>query len=311
MREVTVLGSGVIGLTSALVLLERGFRARVVARDFAWRTTSAVAAAIWFPYEARPPERVNAWARHSYDAFARLAHRPGAGVAMTQGVIYARTHDGPRWWRELMPAWQPAPASDLPRGVVAGDVLTVPVAEMPIYLQYLVGEIQRLGGHLEQRTVQAIDDLDAPALVNCTGLGARTLAADPSVYPIRGQIVCTERAVDGFVIDDDNPAGITYIVPRAHDCVLGGTAQAHVDDERARDDETRAIHARCADLRPALASASIREVKVGLRPGRPTVRLDAEHTPGKRLIVHNYGHGGAGMTLSWGCAAEVAALLGA
>ena len=43
----------------------------------------------------------------------------------------------------------------------------------------------------------------------------------------------------------------------------------------------------------------------GVRPYRNgSYRLDAETASGK-FIVHNYGHGGAGITLSWGCAAKV------
>jgi D-amino-acid oxidase len=309
MSEVLVVGSGVIGLTTAITLLERGHAVRVVAREFAWRTTSAVAAAIWFPYEARPAERVNAWAAASYRVFAALARQAGTGVTMTEGVIYARANTATRWWRDLVPAWRAAPASELPAGVVAGDVVVVPVAEMPIHLQFLVGQVQQLGGRLELGEVSSLDHLDARVVVNCSGLGARALVRDATVYPIRGQVVCTERVVDRFVIDDDNEGGVTYIVPRSGDCVLGGTAQANDADLRVREAETDAIRARCAGLRPCLAGAATRAVKVGLRPGRAMVRLEREPLAGGRMVIHNYGHGGAGMTLSWGCAQEVAHLL--
>jgi D-amino-acid oxidase len=46
--------------------------------------------------------------------------------------------------------------------------------------------------------------------------------------------------------------------------------------------------------------------RVGLRPVRPQVRLETQAVPGGRHVVHNYGHGGAGVTLSWGCALAVA-----
>jgi D-amino-acid oxidase len=308
MPEVVVIGAGVIGLTSAVALLQRGHKVRVLAQDFAWRTTSAVAAAIWFPYEAHPPARVHRWAKVTYDVFAQLAQTKGTGVVMTEGVVHARASTPSPWWRALAPAHRPA-AGALPAGVLTADVFTVPVAEMPIYLQYLVGEIQRLGGCIEQHTLAALTDVDAPCIVHCAGLGARALARDDEVFPIRGQVVCTERAVDHFVIDDDHPAGVTYIIPRSNDCVLGGTAQHGADDLAADAAQTAAIRARCAELRPALAGAAVREVKVGLRPGRTSVRLQAEPTAGGRRVIHNYGHGGAGMTLSWGCAFEAAELV--
>jgi D-amino-acid oxidase len=61
-------------------------------------------------------------------------------------------------------------------------------------------------------------------------------------------------------------------------------------------------------LVPALRGAPVLSRAVGLRPGRPTVRLDRT-VVGGRPVVACYGHGGAGMTLSWGCARDVAALV--
>lgn len=101
-------------------------------------------------------------------------------------------------------------------------------------------------------------------------------------------------------------AGPTYVVPRSRDIVVGGT-----DDEgewsRTPDEETaRTILRRATDLVPGLAGARVLRHKVGLRPVRPVVRLERDGH-----LVHCYGHGGAGVTLSWGCADEVAALVGA
>jgi D-amino-acid oxidase len=310
MREATVLGAGVIGLTSAVVLLQRGCRVTILARELPWRTTSAVAAALWFPYEARPPRRVHAWARTTYRELVRLAETPAAGVALAAGVVHRRAATGPPFWRDLVPLWQPAAPAALPPGVLAADELVVPVAEMPVYLQYLVAEVQRLGGRLRQQEVRSLDEVDAPVVVQCTGLGARTLAPDPGVYAIRGVVVGTTRTVERFVLDDDHPGGLTYVVPRSRDCVLGGSAEMGCDDLAVRPGEADAIVARCAGLCPELATARVLEVKVGLRPGRAEVRLEAERLPGGRRLVHAYGHGGSGMTLSWGCAEEVAELVG-
>ena len=66
----------------------------------------------------------------------------------------------------------------------------------------------------------------------------------------------------------------------------------------------------CAAIEPRLTGARVLAHRVGLRPARPTVRLEAEPAApgGGPPIVHNYGHGGAGVSLSWGCAREAAAL---
>ena len=72
----------------------------------------------------------------------------------------------------------------------------------------------------------------------------------------------------------------------------------------------------CAAVDTRLATARIIEHRVGFRPARPQVRLEAEDAvaadgSSARLLVHNYGHGGAGVTLSWGCARAVASLVAA
>ncbi|MEZ5965622.1 MAG: FAD-dependent oxidoreductase [Planctomycetota bacterium] len=309
MGTVTVVGSGVIGLTCAVVLSEHGHRVRVLARDFAWRTTSAVAAAIWFPYEARPATRVHAWARASFARFADLAERSGTGVRMTTGTVHARptTIDG--WWRAVVPSWEPLAQNALPPGVVSADRLRLPVAEMPVFLQYLVGDLLRRGVRIEQREVLDLEQVPGEIVVNCTGLGARTLVPDTDVHPIRGQVVRVTRTVDEFLIDDDHEDGLTYVIPRSQDCVLGGTAEPGDASLDARPAQTEAILARSRAVCPATADAVVREVAVGLRPGRSTVRLERTTLADGRPLLHCYGHGGAGMTLSWGCATEVASLV--
>ena len=101
---------------------------------------------------------------------------------------------------------------------------------------------------------------------------------------------------------------IAYVIPRSDDTLLGG--QAKPDDWSAVPDPAIAaeIIARCSRLVPEVTNARVLEHLVGLRPGRSSVRVEAESTPAG-LVVHNYGHGGAGVTLSWGCAEEVVRLV--
>lgn len=147
--------------------------------------------------------------------------------------------------------------------------------------------------------------------MNCSGLGSKQLAGDEGVYPIRGQIVWTERLpIDRVILDEDESRGVTYIVPRSTDCILGGTAQPgnwSLEPDMAT---AEAIIERCARLAPEVLGARVLEHLVGLRPGRDALRLEAERR-GNGLVMHNYGHGGAGITLSWGCADDVADLVDA
>jgi D-amino-acid oxidase len=227
---------------------------------------------------------------------------------MREGLELWRQPVPDPWWRPAVSHFARCSAADLPPGYCDGYFFTVPVIEMPVYLTYLLERFLAGGGIYEQRTVQSISF--APVVINCTGLGARALVNDEQVTPICGQIVRVENpGLTRFLLDEEGPAGPTYIVPRSRDCILGGTADEGRWDTTPDPEVATAIIERCVALEPRLAGATILEHKVGLRPGRPAVRLEREELPGGAVCVHNYGHGGAGVTLSWGCAEEVVALL--
>jgi D-amino-acid oxidase len=182
-----------------------------------------------------------------------------------------------------------------------------PAVDMSLHLPWLAGRLRALGGTVERREVASLDELEADAVVNCAGLGARELAGDNSLVAVRGQVLrVVAPDVREWLLDQSDPGRLVYVVPRVNDVVLGGTADEADEDLRPDPATTEAIRARCAALIPALRDAPVVDVAVGLRPSRPAVRLDAEGR-----VVHCYGHGGAGVTLAWGCAGEVAALLGA
>jgi D-amino-acid oxidase len=291
-----VVGAGVVGLTTAVCLRERGVEADVVTRDEPADTTSAVAAALWYPYRALPADRVTAWSAATYEHLAGLAGE--AGVRMLPGTELLAPAAPDPWWRDAVP--------DV-RRTADGLRFTAPVVDMSVHLPWLAARLRSLGGHIERRTVRSLDELDADAIVNCAGLGARELADDRSLTAVRGQIVrVAAPEVREWLVDDREPEHLVYVVPREHDVVLGGTAQEGEEDREPDPATTEAIRARCAEAVPAVRNAPIVSVAVGLRPARPSVRLEVEGR-----VVHCYGHGGAGVTLAWGCAVEVAALLGA
>ncbi|HEX6744300.1 MAG TPA: FAD-dependent oxidoreductase [Solirubrobacteraceae bacterium] len=298
MRAV-VVGAGVVGLTTAVRLREAGIDATVVAREEPRDTTSAVAAALWYPYRALPAERVTAWSAQTYSVLAALAEMPGSGVRMLAGTERLAPDAPDPWWREAVPSLE---------RTREGLRFVAPAVDMSIHLPWLAGRLHALGGAVERREVASLDDLDADAdaVVNCAGLGARELAGDDSLVAVRGQIVrVAAPAVGEWLLDQSDPQRLAYVVPRVNDVVLGGTAEEGAEDRTPDPATTDAIRARCAALIPALRDAPVVGVAVGLRPARPAVRLEAEGR-----VVHCYGHGGAGVTLAWGCAGEVAALLG-
>ncbi|WP_411080314.1 FAD-dependent oxidoreductase [Streptomyces sp. cmx-18-6] len=309
MADVIVVGGGVIGLTTAVTLAERGLRVRVWSRDPAGATTSAVAGALWWPYRIEPAERVGDWALETLAVYEELAAGPDAtGVRLVAGV-----HGGERF--AALGAW----AGQLKGAVeVAGGLrVTLPLLDMPVHLAWLERRLVAAGGTVERRAVAGFGEAaaHAPVVVNCTGLGARELVPDAGVRAVRGQLVLVENPgiEEWFTEADPASAATTYFFPQPAGLVLGGTAEAEADDERREPDAAvaREIVARCARVRPEIADARVLGHRVGLRPVREAgVRIEAEGLPGGGLLVHDYGHGGAGVTVAWGCARAAAALVG-
>jgi D-amino-acid oxidase len=297
MRRVIVVGAGVVGLSCAVRLLEAGHRVDVVARDLPLETTSSVAAAVWSPY-SQPQEHVVRWARAAYDAFATLCDDETSGVVMRTGTELFRHDGGDLWWRDALPPGAgPDRETSLPPGYASGLTMRTPVVEMPVYLRWLAARVEDLGGSITRMNLSALPTGEA-LVVNASGIGARLLGGDRTVAPVRGQVVLVEQVgIDHWWIDAETPA---YVVPRSRDVVLGGTAVAG-EWSRTPDAATaEAILASAAEIEPRLAGARILRHKVGLRPGRPTVRLERDAD-----VIHCYGHGGCGVTVSWGCADDV------
>ncbi len=312
--DVVVVGGGVIGLTTAVQLAESGARVRVWTREPAHRTTSAVAGALWEPYRVAPRDRVERWARRSFEVYTELATRPEeTGVRMVAGLQAApATPDGAElpipYWASDVPGLRRATPGELPPGYASGFRATLPLIDMPAHLDYLTRRLLAAGGTVTTRTVGSLAEAAAgrATVVNCTGLAARDLVPDERVRPVRGQLVVVENpgVTEWFVDADENDAKAAYFFPQPYGLVLGGTAQQD-SWETTPDPATAAdIIRRCARLDPRIADAAVLGHRVGLRPVRDVVRLERE---GDR--VHNYGHGGAGVTVAWGCAQEAAALV--
>ncbi len=309
--DAIVVGCGVIGLTAAVRMRESGLEVRIVTAALPPETTSSVAAALWYPYRAYPEDRVLSWGRRTFEVFEDLARVPESGVRMREGVELWREPVPDPWWASALPTVRRCAEEELPPGYRDGHSFTAPVVEMPIYLGYLMDRFADAGGYVERRTVSSLEELvDAHVVVNCAGLGARELVGDASMEPIRGQIARVRNpGLERFMLDEENPEGVTYVIPRSYDCILGGTAEEGEWETEPDPQTASGILRRCTVLEPRLAGAEVLEHRVGLRPGRPEIRLDLEEASPGPPRVHNYGHGGSGITLSWGCAEETLQLV--
>lgn len=312
MRDrVVVVGAGVTGLTCAVRLAEAGYDVHVLARDLPLETTSAVAGALWFPYRAEPAPLVARWAVATLAELLDLHEKDEeSGVLLRDGVLVARTPPERPFWADaagsavhLQAVTDPAP------GYRHGTAARLPLVDMARYLPWLVGRLSAAGGTVTRMPLAALPERGI--VVNATGVAARAMADDPAVHPVRGQVVLLANpGLTRWLVDAEEtvPGQLTYVLPRTDTVVVGGTAGEGDWNPLPDPDTAEQVLARATAVEPRLRGARVLGHRVGLRPARSAVRLDVEnHVDG--AVVHCYGHGGSGVTLSWGCADDVLGLV--
>ena len=307
--DVLIIGAGVSGLTTAVRLAEAGMRVRIRAHRRPERSTSAAAGAIWDPLYANHP-LVLRWSSTSYEVFCELVAAGRPELRLVPGVEASRrVIPAPDWAHEL-PGFGECADGDLPDGFASGWRYTAPIIDMPPYLDYLERRLVAAGGALELGHVRSLDEDLAPVVVNCSGIGARELVPDPDVEPIRGQLVAVRNpgVREFFAEHTDELEEMTYLLPQGDVLLLGGSADKGQHDPEPDPAVAAGIVARCAGIVPAIATAEVLGHRTGIRPQRPEIRLERVEIGG-RPVVHNYGHSGAGVSLSWGCADRVLELV--
>ncbi|MGH3304259.1 MAG: FAD-dependent oxidoreductase [Streptosporangiaceae bacterium] len=321
--DVLVVGAGVIGLTTAICLAEAGLAVTVAAAEPPRQTTSGAAGALWGPHLVGRDDRIARWAAVTRDRLAELA-APTIGANALGGIVrtargIAASANASAEPPEYAAAGTPARCEpgEIPDGYAAAWRLSAPLIAMPGYLDYLAGRLSRAGGTSVLGTrFGTLSDARhfaprARVIVNCAGYGARDLVGDRELVAVRGQSVVVRNPGlrDFFVGTGAAGWPLTYLFPHDDVVVLGGTEEPG-RDSFAPDPATAArIIEACAAIRPQLRDAAVVDHRVGLRPVRPSVRLDAEQAGDGVTVVHSYGHGGAGVTLSWGCAEDAVRLV--
>jgi D-amino-acid oxidase len=272
-------------------------------------TTSAVAAAVWFPYRALPVDAVLRWAAASLAVFTALAADEATGVLLREGTVVHRSPEPDLWWAPGIAGLRPATPGELPPGAPAGTRCTLPVVDMGRYLPWLLSAVRDAGAEVVPGRVDRLAAVPGDAVVLAAGLRSGGFVGDGSLVPVQGQVVrLANPGLRDWLLDEDHPDGLAYVVPRGDDVVCGGTAVEGATGTEPDPAVEVAILERARTLVPALRDAAVLSRGVGLRPGRPRVRLDRVDAGGRPLICC-YGHGGAGVTLSWGCAADVVDLV--
>jgi D-amino-acid oxidase len=313
--RITVVGGGVSGLTTALRLRQDGHEADIVTAARHPHTTSIYAAAIWWPVMIEPQEVIAPIALDGLRTFEQLAADGVPGIRIMQISEYSARPITPGPWTTGVTGLRMLGPEDVPEPYVAGVTITAPRIDPTVYLPWLEQQLDDSGATIEllETPLGSLEPLfdAADVVVNCTGLGARTLVRDTSLYPIRGQVVAIDDpSVDEGRVDEIGDRDLSYVFPREREVIVGGTFWygdwSTVPDDRQTERILHDVHR----LYPGIDTSRVREVRVGLRPGRPTPRIEAEHTE-HGPVIHNYGHAGNGYTLSWGSAARVSALVDA
>ena len=271
------------------------------------------AGAYWWPHKAYPEERISHWAKETYEEYRQLKVDSKTGVTFEKHFRFCVDPDDSAYARNLVDEWQEVNGVDYGIPCAQAYLVVVPVIDVPAYMSYLRNLVESDG------TKIFITELSSPVelfpnydlVVNCSGVWARSLVNDNSVFPIRGQVVRIAPPPDmhGSIRIYQRQGPFTLILPRSNDCILGGTAQENDWSLTVRERETLEILERCSKIVPAVAECKVLSEAVGLRPGRKEVRLELEMAGPNRPIVHNYGHGGGGFTVAWGCANEVARIV--
>jgi len=306
--ECTILGAGVSGLSCAIELLKSKIDVKILSKGRSPNTVSDIAAAVWYPFLVEPVVKTDKWSVETYYELIKLMNDfPESGISMRKGREYLRDKREPPGWSEDIKHFRILEIGEIPDEYIFGWEFEVPVIEMQKYMPWLESRVFSLGGTIEEMSFDRIDDVEENMIINCTGLGAREICNDLELVPVRGQVLYLDQdPIIGHF--DQQKETLAYTIPRSDVTVLGGTAQMDDYTEIPREEDSEEILRKCELMWPDLDREKIIGIGVGLRPSRNELRLEYEHVNDKH-IIHNYGHGGAGVTLSWGCATEVMRLL--
>ncbi len=310
-KTILVLGAGVSGLSSGILLLEAGFDVQLWAKEFSPNITSDVAAAVWFPYLAEPKEKVAGWAAFTIKYLKEhVVQQPNSGCRkQVMSQLFDHQVDDPAW-KDDVDAFRRLQKHEIPAGYADGYAFDSVLMDPSIYLDWLQDQFTQLGGRIQQKAITNIDEALQlyDIVVNCTGLGSRQLFNDNQLFPVRGQVIKVKpNGFDGSVVDEDGHNGLSYMVARFNEVVLGGTAQPNNWNLQVDPKDSEDILRKVKELAPNIKTFEVIKTAVGLRPARSTVRLETQ-TINDKHVIHNYGHGGSGYTLSWGCAQNVVTL---
>ncbi|XP_055999304.1 D-aspartate oxidase-like isoform X2 [Ostrea edulis] len=321
--RIAVVGAGAVGLSTALCIQDRirNCDVHIIAEKFSPSTTSDGSAGLWTPFLV-PQDQIDIVTRWSMDTYRYLlglfrsetAYRDG--VQLISGFNFCQeVKTDPPWCKDVIGfrRLEEEELQDYP-GKEFGIFYTAFTLDVPSLLSSYMRTFRDRGGFVIPKKLKSLQEIESSydIIVNCVGIGAAELLNDTKIKSKRGQVIRVKAPwIKHFYIDIDRNNDVTYILPGIETVVLGGTAQDgdwNTEDDQADID---GIMERCLKVMPSLKDSKRQGAWAGLRPYRESVRLeiDRDTDNSKAKIVHNYGHGGAGLTIFWGCANDAAALV--
>jgi D-aspartate oxidase len=316
--KIKVLGSGIIGVNSAL-RLQKDFPTaciEIIADKFNEDTLSAGAAGIFRPgtnFQGPSEEITQKWIEDAYafyDGILRSEDASRAGVMDVSGYIFSSKFSSVTknyLLENLLPVYRPASPEELkicPGDWKYGAFFQTMVIECADFLPWGLEIFKRNGGTVTRKNVKSLDELsDCDYLINCSGLGTKWLTGDNRMVPLRGQVFKVKAPwVKMFYYGDYD----TYVIPGRNTVTLGGCRQFDSYNEEVDPFDSQGIWSRCTSLVPSLKKSQVVREWVGLRPYRDRALCDLERKSNNGMkIVHCVGFGGYGVTVAPGAAAHV------
>ncbi|KAK0413590.1 hypothetical protein QR680_006890 [Steinernema hermaphroditum] len=318
--KVCVIGAGINGIAVARELQKRygsDIEVTIVTDKKTPNTTSDVAAGLWMPHlvDGKNADLLKKWARETFEHIAHLERdSPDSGAFMCSGYVFDNEPSPPDFDESIYHTFKTLTKQEIEQLGFShfnyGNFYTTYFLEPSIYLRKLMREFAAEGGKILEKKLETVDDLapeDYDLIVNCSGLGSRQLFGDEEIIPIRGHVIRAKcPSMKHFYIFENQ----FHCFPNSDTVVLGGTAHKGDYDLSIRPADTQLILNTVQKRLPQLRGVEIIQERVGLRPSRKNIRLETDQfltRTGKMVpIVHNYGHGGSGITLFYGCAKAAA-----
>ncbi|CAG9566332.1 unnamed protein product [Danaus chrysippus] len=316
--KVAVLGAGINGLGCAVRIKEKypNYDVVIISDKFTPDTTGDGSGGLWKPYCSgkTPQSLITKWGMESYRLYHKLWLEGGYDVTLVPLYdLYREKKPLPeRPWSNQVFGFKNLDEKHLEylnrlhhSDFVSGITFTSFIVRPSTMLAHLTQRFKTDGGKILTRSIKSLDDdelMKYDVIINCLGLGARDVVPDDKMFPVRGQLMRVYAPWLTATIYDVQKD--IYMISTTDICVMGGTQQVNDYNRQINVEDRDKIFNGCTRVVPAIKNAKLISEWVGLRPGRDEIRLESENRNGK-FYIHNYGHGGSGFTLFWGCASNV------